>query len=696
MKLHKFTFLLFFIPLFLNAQVPVDVSKIDIVRDEFGVAHIFSKTNVEAVYGVAWSQCEDNFNVMQENIAVLRGYSGLINGKEGAVMDFICQVFEIDELVADRYEQDITPEMDALLEAYVSAINKYAELHPSEILIKKIFPVSKQDILQSYTFNFVILSWAILDLAKIADNKLDLHDAHGNLRSAGSNAMAFNTNKTSDGKSYLVANPHVPTEGAVNFWETSVHTEEGLDVFGVTFSGGGLFPFIGANRHLAWTMTTNSDDFTDVYELKMHPKKKDYYEYDGEWLKLEKKYAKLRVKIGPLVIPIRKKYYISKYGSALKNKSGYYAIRSNNFFNIRHAEQFYKMAMAKNYEDFWKVLEIQGHASNTVTYADDQNNIFHINNALMPVRDTSYDWTGILPGNTSKTRWSFDEITPVEDLIYIKNPKCGYVYNCNNTPFDCTAPEENPKAADYPKDFGILETNTARAKRFKELIAKHDKVDYETIKSFRDDIAYHSTDLNFRQALNFNDIFDIIAKYPELADVGVVLKKWNRSMDIDNKQATLIALLTMHVEKYLFSIYSVSDNILPEELVVEGLKFAKKFLLKNYGTLEVELGKVQKIVRGEKELPMYGSSQTLANCHTVKHGKDKIKLSHGDSFIMYAKYGKGGLEALNTINLYGNSAKPAHPHYADQMDMYAKQEVKKIELDVEKIRANAVKTYHPK
>jgi len=260
---------------------------------------------------------------------------------------------------------------------------------------------------------------------------------------------------------------------------------------------------------------------------------------------------------------------------------------------------------------------------------------------------------------------------------------------------DCTAEAENPKLSDYPKSFGILTSNTARAKRFKELIAQHDKVDFKDIKAMRDDYGYHSSDLDFRQAMNFNDLFEILDKYPELAEVKAVLNEWDLQMDIHNKQATIIALLSLHIEKYLYENFALRENILSESLIVEGLKYAEKFLMKNYGTLEVELGTVQKMVRGDKELPMYGSPQTLANCHTIPHKKGRIKLKHGDTFIMYARYGEKGLESLQTINLFGNSSKPDNANYDTQMEMYVKQEVKKVDLDLKEICKNSERIYHP-
>ena len=93
---------------------------------------------------------------------------------------------------------------------------------------------------------------------------------------------------------------------------------------------------------------------------------------------------------------------------------------------------------------------------------------------------------------------------------------------------------------------------------------------------------------------------------------------------------------------------------------------------------------------------MYGSTNTLANCHLTKHGKDKLKMKHGDTFIIYAGFGEDGLELLKTVNLFGNSWKPGSPHYDDQMELLVSKQTKDISLDKATVYKNAVRVYHPK
>jgi acyl-homoserine-lactone acylase len=467
-----FLFLFISTSLFAQVNIHINVDNIDIIRDEYGVPHIFTKTDAEAIYGIAWAQCEDNFNMIQVNFAATKNKAGRLRRKNGAVLDFIYQSFEIAAYVDRRYEQDISPEMDNLLKIYAAAINKYAATHPKEVELKHFFPVAPKQILGSYTLNFLLTHSSIMELGKLLSKKYD----YGELDDAGrgSNAMAFNKNKTTDGKTYLIGNPHQPINEFANFWEVSVHSEEGYEFYGVTFSGGGVFPVIGSNRHLGWTHTTNYQNCSDVYELEMHPNKKNHYKYDGEWLPLEQKKAKLKVKIGFMTIPVGKKYYWSKYGPTFKKKDKYYSYKSNSFINLKAAEQWYKMGLATNIEEFKTALEIQGIPLQTITYADKDNNIWHISPNNHPMRDESYDWSKVLKGNTSANNWDTKNIYPVDKMIQLKNPNCGYLYDCNNTPLKMTASDENPKLEDYPKSFGIPTSNTIRANSFENMINNYD------------------------------------------------------------------------------------------------------------------------------------------------------------------------------------------------------------------------------
>ncbi|MEM6270024.1 MAG: penicillin acylase family protein [Bacteroidota bacterium] len=687
-------------PHFLRAQSTINVANIEIVRDSFGVPHIFSETDAEAVYGIGWAQCEDNFHLMQDNFSFVRNRAGRLMGKDGATLDFLYQLFGVEDFVERRYAKDISPEIERLLQAYSDAVNRYAELHPKEVKRKDLFPITPRLIVGNYVFHFMLMHSSTLRLGKFFSEEFDY--VAQNQFGHGSNAFAFSPQITTDGKSYLVGNPHQPVNEMGNFWELSVHSEEGYEFYGATFSVGGLVPSLGANRHLGWTHTTNYQHSADIYRLEMHPTKKNLYQYDGKWIPLEVKHAKLRVKIGGITIPVRKKYYRSVYGPTMRKKSGYYSFKSHVYHNLKVTEQWYKMGKAKNLDEFMAALDIQGLPAQTITYADDQGNIFHLSNFSHPYRDEAYDWsalkagnTTILPGNTAANNWSLDRIHPVADLPQIKNPDCGYVYNTNNTVFRMTGPGENLQPKDFPANFGLLHSNNIRGKTFAERIQNYERVSFADVRRIREDTRVNKASLSLRNCMNCDQIPRLLATTPELAPSHAVFQQWDGAFDAENKYATAMAISTLYFAKYIRSQFGNEEKDVPEDELIAAMLKAQNFLLKHYGTLEVPLGEVQKAARFDVEMPVGGCVFTLASTHTKPYKKDKMEIISGDSYVFYARFGENGLEELQTVNAFGNSLKEGHPHSTDQTEMYVKQQTKAAELDRQKLRSSG-RSYHPK
>jgi acyl-homoserine-lactone acylase len=156
-----------------------------------------------------------------------------------------------------------------------------------------------------------------------------------------------------------------------------------------------------------------------------------------------------------------------------------------------------------------------------------------------------------------------------------------------------------------------------------------------------------------------------------------------------------VAITIMRLEEYVVKHFGNEEKPLPEEVLHECFFKAQTFLMKHYGTLEVPLGEIQKAKRFDVVLPMYGGVNTLANTHIRQYGKNKFEIHHGDSFIFYAKYGKDGLEELQTVNAFGNSTEKGNPFATNQTEMYVNMKTKQAILDTEELRKVGI-VYHPK
>ena len=437
------------------------------------------------------------------------------------------------------------------------------------------------------------------DLIRIFDNTVINLEKLKIDEGKGSNGWAISPTLSTDNKTRIVVNSHQPLRGFASWYEVHVNSHEGWNFYGATLCGG-VTPFVGTNENLGWTHTVNYEDFHDVFRLEMHPAEKNKYKFDGQWLDLEERTLRLKVKLGPIKLPIKRKFFWSKYGATLKNDDGYYALRFPSNMVIHAAEQWFQMNKAQNLNEFKAAMDMQGMICFNTIYGDKDGNILFVGNGLFPYRnpDKKYNWHSTLPGNTSETLWE-PKFMPMDSLIVVENPECGYIYNMNNSAFHCTCPEENPDPNDFNHTMGYQELNTARAVRFKEIIQNYDKISYEDLKEIKYDSKY-SFPLYTRSIQNLDVILHLSKEeHPEIADIIDVLAKWNGDTDKDNMQAAILSLAVQHIISYNKKTgLGEQNNALPKHVFIDALVFAKKHLLKHFGSLEIPLGNLQKHVRG--------------------------------------------------------------------------------------------------
>ncbi len=694
--MRKIVYLLTLVVIFSCDQKPLseELSAIKIARDSFGVPHIIAKTDAEVAYGLAWVQCEDDFNTMQELMAACKGFLGEIKGQEGIKADFGIQFMGLKEIAEEKYNKDVKGDFKIYLESFVNGVNNYAILHPEKVILDKIFPLKGSDIITGYLLGNLEISHAGNDLKKILGGTM-INDLNSDTPK-GSNAFAFSKNKTKDGKTYLAINSHQPLEGWYSWYEAHLISEEGLNILGGTFAGG-ICIFHGVNENLGWSHTVNHADFSDVYQLEMHPSKENVYKFDDQWLELEEKiYTSWLKLLGPIKIPINKTIYKSVYGPTFKTDDGVFAWRFMVGKSIKMAEQWFRMNKAKNFKEFKKALNIRGLTSLNIVYADKDDTIYFISNGRFPYRNTAYDWTKVLPGNTSKTLWG-DTIIPLDSLPQVLNPSSGFVFNTNNSPFSSSDSINNPQETILNQTMGYqsfgLENN--RSLRFLELISQYDSISYQDFKTIKYDNQYPSKMItpkatNLEMMMNLDE-----KKYPEIRDAILLLKKWNRKSNKENKLAPLFILSYKYLdEKRKKENKVVRYGVVTEEDCVYGIIKATEELLANYGSLEVTLGEFQRHSRGDVNIPIGGAPDVLAAIYSSKNDDGKYRAFAGESYIELVRFSENDVE-IETINAYGSNANIGDKNATSQMEMFTNEKLKKMTLNKEEVLKNAIKVYHP-
>ncbi len=685
-KLTSKFFLLFAFSYF-NAQLNPD--SIEVVRGKYGTPHIFAKTDKEVAYGLAWAHAEDDFKTIQETFLPSKYMMGRYKGKEGVQLDYISQLLKCEELV-DREIDNLSNEVLEVVEGYVQGLNAFAKKFPNQVLVKKSFPMTTKEYLVG--FNFIIHFFS--DISKLfkdfyLNNVPLVQDTSLNI--IGSNGFAFSKSKTKDQKTYININTHQPLEGPFSWYEAHLCSEEGWNMVGGLFPGS-PFPFIGTNTNLAWTHTYNFPDLIDIYQMETHPKKKKYYKYDQDWKKFEISRAKLKFKLkNGLVIPLRKKFFWSEYGPVIKNDSGVFSFHLSSLENISAIDQWYQMNKAKNFKDFKRALKIMGIPRFNIVYADKEDNIFYMSNALIPLRDTNYNWKLTLPGNTSQTKTNGYYF--FKDLPQLENPISGYIFNTNNSPFNCTEKEYNLKEENYPKSLGYKEKFNNRSLRFEKLIDGYEKINYEDFLTIKYDQEYANP---IFCPFKINKIFEVsFNDSPELVDILSIIQSWDRKANVDNIGAAQFSMFYKNLRKILKKIKFDFDSEIPDSLLIESLLKTKSQILSSFDNLNISLGEYQKHVRADIEIPIGGLVDMIAESSSSKYKDGMVKIVKGDSYIMLVKFGDE-LPEIETVLPYGISSHPKSPHFTDQMNLYATQKRKKMTLDKSEIYKNASNIYHPK
>ena len=665
----------------------IHVEKINIVRDTYGVPHIFAPTDPEVAYGLAWAHAEDDFKTIQTLLLTGKGKLATYLGKKGAPVDFVVGLLNTMETVQAQIGQ-MDPKFLALVSGYLMGLEAYAKAHPKEVLNKHVFPMTIEEYLSSTVFSVAVFCGVDKALPKILNGSIP-HLA--GFTGEGSNAFAVQANKSATGENMLVINAHQPIEGATAFYEAHLQSEEGWNILGGLFPGAPLI-FHGVTPNLAWAHTVNFQDKIDVYQLETNKAHPNQYKVDGNWLTLEKRKIKLNIKGIPF--PIYKTVYKSIYGPTVATPEGkFFSMRLPSLMDAGALQQWYAMNKATNFTSFKAAINQNHLAMFNIMYADKRDTIYYISNGKMPYRnaDTSYHWNSTLPGNTMATLWT--QFKPVNALPQYLNPTSGYLFNTNHSPFLATDEKSNLNPALFDVNDGYETYHNNRSRRAKDLLTPLSKISYEDLKRIKFDQSMPEKIL-FPYGFNADSMFLVNEQsYPQLASIITSLKTWDHKAIASSKGALIYNLAYYYVPKLMEG--RKNDNLTMQE-AAKVYQYIYDFLMDNYGNTNLSLGDVQKLVRGDESWPQGGMPDVLAAVMSEPYGKGQRKMNSGDAYIGFVKFPKdGGLPLIETVNTFGASMHKESPHFADQRAMYQAQQVKPMTLDKETVMKNAKSIYHP-
>jgi len=668
---------------------------VEILRDKWGVPHVFGKTDADTAFGIAYAHAEDDFVTIQGTLLAARAMLATELGLKGAPNDYMVQLLNIWDPINEKYDKELSPETRAICQAYADGLNYYASLHPDQAN-EQLYPARGKDVAAGFvhkvplffdmdkTLKLIFSSEAPLE-TDVPVEKLEASLNRSQYALEGSNTFGISPKRTSDGSTYLAVNSHQPWEGPVSWYEAHLHSEEGWEAVGGLFPG---TPMVlhGHNRNLGWAHTVNRPDLLDVYELEINPDNSEQYRFDGEWKDLEVREVTLNVRIlGPFVIPVKKKVYRSVHGPVIVRPHGTYALRYAAMGKIRQVEQWYRMNRAKNMKEWIDAMKIRSIPCFNCGYADREGNIMYLYNALIPVRNEKYDWSKPVPGNTSETLWT--EYIPFEKQPMVINPPSGFVINCNSSPYNTTIGSGNPDPSKYGKSMGIDTNMNNRAMRILKLLGSDNSITWDEFKQYKYDMRYESKSrmgVLVKRVLAMNDDENTM-----LAEAKAVLEKWDLNTDPDNLHAALPVMAFEPLLKH-------EPGIIPDTLLVDRIVNTAERLEKHHGAISVPWKKVHRLVRGEVDLGIGGGPHVLHAVASEPYGDAQLKGRKGDSYVLMVQWDPSGNVKSESIHQYGSATKGrGSPHYADQSPLFVKRQLKPVWLDKKNIRAHLEEAYRP-
>lgn len=722
--MKKICFLLL-IPFSIAAQnfTPTEVNKwsqqakqVSIIRDNYGIPHVYGKTDADAVFGLLYAQCEDDFQRVELNYIEKLGRLSELNGEKDLYNDLLIRLI-IDTAEAKQDYETAPLWLKNLCNAFADGINYFLYTH------KNIKPQLLQRFEPWYPLLWTDGSIGAISVADISVEELEnfyggtsIPVTKKNIEletPTGSNGFAFSPSITASQHSILYINPHVTF-----YFRPEVHmvSEEGLNAYGAV-TWGQFFVYQGFNEHCGWMHTSSYTDVSDAYIEKISEKNNQlFYLYDKMEKKVLQKKIDIQFKNGNSISTKSFNTFYTGHGPIMAKRNGnWVSVKSNNR-DIKGLEQSWLRTKTKSFDEYKSVMDMLANTSNNTVYADAEGNIAYWHGNFIPKRDTSYNWSKPVDGTITATEWKGSH--SVNESVHIYNPPNGWIENCNSTPYT-VAGEYSPLKKNYPA-YMATEGQNFRGVNALRILGNEKKYTIDKVIEKGYDTYLSAFEILIPALIKTFEQVDENTTTSLKAPIEI-LKKWDYHCAENSVATTLAVNWGERLLPAIFHTKVIEDeendivektkafaaNVSSDELL-KPLSATILQLTEDFGKWEIPWGDINRFQRisgdiynqfddNKASYPVGFVSSTWGMLPSYSsrtfHGTKKRYGVNGNSFICAVEFGKKVI--AKSLLAGGESGDPSSTHFFDQGEMYSKGIFKNVLFYKEDVMKHAEKTYHP-
>lgn len=686
-------------------------ANVTIIRDDFGVPHIYAKTDADAVFGMLYAQSEDDFNRVERNYIWATGRLAEVDGEEAIFSDLRARLYMTTDEARAAYAA-APPWLQELCDAFADGVNWYLMSNPEvkPRLLTKFEPWMPMFFSEG-SIGGDIEQIPLDGIRQFYGGEVSLASNRRQFREpSGSNGFAISGELTESGNTMLLINPHTSF-----FFRGEIHvvSEEGLNAYGAV-TWGQFFVYQGFNENTGWMHTSTYVDFMDEFVEDVFEENGELkYRYGDEVRAVDVSEVTLKYKDGAGMSERTFPMYHTHHGPVTHSENGKWVVTKINWDPVNALRQSFIRTKLKDYGEFLEMMDIRTNSSNNTVFADSSGNIAYFHGNFVPKRDAAFDYSMPVDGSNPATDWQ--GLHSVDEIVTVLNPQNGWIQNCNSTPFTSAA-EFSPKREDYPS-YMAPDPENYRGLHAVRVLTGASGLTLDKLL----DIAYDPYLPGFEHLIP-----GLVAEYDQAEDppTGIEsaideLRGWDFRVSAESVAMTLA---------HFYGSAYYEGGTLPGEL--EDASFMEKIdyfgsgspaderlriFAETVAMLEADFGQwntpwdeVNRYQRingdiqqpfndDEPSLPIgmaSGRWGALASFGARRYeGTKRIYGTSGNSFVAVVEF--GDKVTAKSILAGGQSSDPASPHFADQAQRYADREFKDVAFYREDVERRATQTYHP-